>query len=90
MKLSKEEQEVNISFSPNEGNAVIYTSYPSWIRKMDKLVALNPAGFKCIKSDSISKTYVMPKEFISIRTKKRTMHLTEEQKAQLAERLAKS
>ena len=57
---------------------------------MDKLVSLNPASFKCIKSDSISKTYVMPKEFISIRTKKRTMHLTEEQKAQLAERLAKS
>lgn len=90
MKLSKEEQEVNISFSPSEENAVMYTSYPSWIRKMDKLVACNPASFQCIKSDSVSKTYTMPKEFVSIRSKKRTVVLTEEQKAQAIKRLWKS
>lgn len=89
MKLPKCEQEVHISFSATEDKAVIYTSYPLWIRKMDKLTNKNPADFQCLKADCISKTYAMPKEFISIRSKKRTISLTEEQKKQAVKRLPK-
>lgn len=90
MKLSKEEQEVHISFSAVEDNAVIYTSYPPWMRKLDKLASQNPASFQCLKSDRVSRTYAMPKELISIRSRKRAVSLTEEQKEQIAKRLHES
>lgn len=87
MKLSREEQEVHISFSAVEDNAVIYTSYPPWMRKLDKLASKNPASFQCLKSDRVSRTYTMPKELISIRSRKRTLSLTKEQKEQIEKRL---
>ena len=48
MKLLKCEQEVHISFCADETTATLYTSYPAWIRKMDKLVEKNPQDFQCI------------------------------------------
>lgn len=87
MKLLKCEQEVHISFCADEENATIYTSYPAWIRKMDKLVEKNPQSFRCIAENEVSKTYSMPRNFISIRSKERTVTLTEEQKAQAIKRL---
>ena len=42
MKLLKCEQEVHISFCADDTAATLYTSYPAWIRKMDKLVEKNP------------------------------------------------
>lgn len=87
MKPMRCEREVHINFCVDEESATLYTSYPAWIRKMDKLVAKNPQEFKCIAENEISKTYTMPKNFISIRSKKRTVTLSERQKAQATKRL---
>ncbi len=87
MKLLKCEQEVHISFCADEETATLYTSYPAWIRKMDKLVEKNPQSFQCIAETEVSKTYAMPRNFISIRSKERTVTLTEEQKEQATRRL---
>lgn len=87
MKLMKCEQEVHICFCADEDIATIYTSYPAWIRKMDKLVEKNPQSFRCIAENSVSKTYTMPRKFISIRSKERTMTLSKEQKEQARQRL---
>lgn len=87
MKLMKCEQEVHISFCADDTTATLYTSYPAWIRKMDKLVENNPQSFQCIAQTAAGKTYTMPRNFVSIRTKERTMTLTEEQKEQATRRL---
>ncbi len=54
---------------------------------MDKLVEKNPQDFQCIAQTAAGKTYAMPRNFVSIRTKERTVTLTEEQKAQATKRL---
>lgn len=87
MKLMKCEQEVHINFCADEKTATLYTSYPTWIRKMDKLVEKNPQSFQCVAENSVSKTYTMPRNFISIRSKERTITISEEQKEQAARRL---
>ncbi len=87
MKLMKYEQEVHISFCADEKIAILYTSYPAWIRKMDKLVGKNPQSFQCIAQTAVGKTYSMPRNFISIRSKERTVTLTDKQKEQATKRL---
>ena len=54
---------------------------------MDKLVEKNPQSFQCVAENEVSKTYAMPKNFICIRSKERTVTLTEEQKEQATRRL---
>lgn len=87
MKLLKCEQEVHISFCADEDVAKVYTSYPAWIRKMDRLVEKNPHCYQCVEVTEVGKTYTMPRNFISLRSKERTVTLTEEQKRQATERL---
>lgn len=87
MKLLKCEQEVHISFCADEDVAKVYTSYPAWIRKMDRLVEKNPHCYQCVAVTEVGKTYTMPRNFISLRSKERTVTLTEEQKRQATERL---
>lgn len=90
--LTGVEREVVLSFNAAEDTADIYTADPVYIRKMDKLVELNPAQFKVIKQDTldgkvIAMRYEFPKRFITIRSKDKTMSMTDEQKAESAERL---
>lgn len=67
MNLLKCEQEVVITFDADSDMATLYTSYPKWIRKMDKLVNDYPEIYKCERTDELSKTYSMPKNYISCR-----------------------
>ena len=87
MKLSRYEQEVVINFNADEDTATLYTADPVWRRKMDKLVEQNPADFRCIRSDEVSKTYSFPKRLLCVRSKVKTMTLTDEQKAKARDRL---
>jgi len=80
MKISKEEQEVNISFDYLCTNATIYTTYPKWIRKLDSLCKEYPDTFICTKKDEVSSTYKFPKELISYPHKPRKQkELTEQE-----------
>lgn len=90
--LSKYEQEVVINFNAGEDAADLYTANPTWIRKMDKLVEQNPEQFRLIRVDKcqgeiVSKRYLFPKRFISIRSRDRESTMTEEQRQQEAERM---
>jgi len=74
MGLSRAEQEVVINFNLDEDTASIYTAYPKWINKFDRLCKANPAEFTCtavheIDGKVISKEYTFPKRLVSIRTK---------------------
>lgn len=89
MALSKYEQEVVINFNAEGESADLYTSSPAWITKMDKLVAANPEQFKVIQVGKcsgrvVSKRYKFPKRFITVRTKDKTVELTDEQRAEMA------
>lgn len=93
--LSKYEQEVIINFNAEDEEATLYSANPAWIRKMDKMVELNPEQFSMYRKEKlhgeiVSKAYRFPKEFITIRSKKREVNLTDEQRKAAAERLKAS
>lgn len=73
MRLSRYEKETIILLNAAEDTASIYTADPVWKRKLDKLVEKNPQCYQCVKADEVSKTYSMPKRFISLRSKKKTL-----------------
>lgn len=84
------ERETIISFDDSNEAASLYTSNPVWLRKLDRLTARNPEQFHEVSADLvegkvIAKSYEFPKRFISIRSKTRCY--TEEQRAEMAERL---
>lgn len=66
MRLSRYEKETIILLNAAEDTASIYTADPVWKRKLDKLVEKNPQCYQCVKADEVSKTYSMPKRFISL------------------------
>lgn len=68
MKLSRYEQEVVITLNAEENTAQIYTAYPVWIRKMDRLCRQYPEIYKQVDEvKGISKTYECPKKYVSVR-----------------------
>jgi len=90
--LSGVEREVIISFNSAEDTADLYTADPVYIRKLDKLVQQNPDQFREVRQEKlegmvVAKRYTLPKRFISIRSKTKTMNLTDEQRAEMSERM---
>ena len=90
--LTAVERESVITFNAAEENADIYASDPVWIRKFDKLVEQNPEQFKVIQEYKcegkiIAKSYLFPKRFLTIRTKDIVSTMTDEQRAEQAERM---
>lgn len=90
MRLSRYEKETIILLNAAEDTASIYTADPVWKRKLDKLVEKSPQCYQCAKADEVSKTYSMPKRFISLRSKEKTVTLTDEQKEQAKQRLTRT
>lgn len=92
--VSYEEQETTISFSRTDDGAEIWTSDRTVMTKLDKLCAESPEFWKCKKVENFldgslaNKVYtVTDKSLISFRSKKIKRDLTEEQRAELAERM---
>lgn len=88
--LPTDEQETNINFLRNEDVAEVYTSDSTTITKLDKAVEagtwkLKQNHYLRATGELIGKTYEAPKEFISFRTRKRTM--SDEQRQALSERM---
>ena len=90
MRLSRYEKETIILLNAAEDTASIYTADPVWKRKLDNLVEKNPQCYQCVKADEVSKTYSMPKRFISLRSKEKTVTLTAEQKERAKQRLPRT
>lgn len=95
MGLTRYEQEVVINFNAEEDAASIYTANPIWLRKMEKLAKVHPENFKQVAEEKlegkvVSRTYEFPKDLITIRSAKKKVNLSEEQRITTAERLLKS
>lgn len=92
MRTPTFEREVCITFYTDADTANVYTSDYSYMSKLDKLCAANPAEWKQLHEaycggDIVSKTYSCPKQFISFRSKARCTVQTEEQKEAMRERM---
>lgn len=92
MALTRYEQETIINFNAEEDTAELYTADPVWMRKLDKLLEQNPEQFKPGRSEKyegkiIAKRYILPKRFISIRSKDVERKMTDEQKERAAQQL---
>ena len=85
-KLTRYEQETIINFNAGEQMATVYTADPAVIRNLDSLVIDFPDTFKCIKVNSISKTYEMPKSSVTYRKPRR---LSAEQREAAKQRMKK-
>lgn len=86
------EQETIISFDRAGKEANLYTTDPVWLRKMDKLAEEYPETFKVRRQEKyqekvIATDYTFPHRLISIRSKVRTVNMTEEQKDAARQRL---
>ncbi len=79
MKLSRYEQETIINYNVAEQKASVYTADPNMIKRMDRLVTQFPDTFKTEQETEISKTYLVPKDYIKIR---RPRNISDAQKEQ--------
>ena len=91
MRPTLEEQETVINFSRLDETASVYTSDGTVMTKLDRMVKNNPDDFKLervekCQGDIVAKVYRCPVGFISFRSKKVIRELTDEQRAEMAER----
>lgn len=96
-QCSLDEQETTISFSRTENKVDIWTNDRTMITKLDALCESCPTMYISTRTgknndgETMDKSYkIMDKSMISFRTKKRTIQLTDEQRAERAERLARN
>ena len=67
MKLSRYEQETIVNYNAGEQTATLYTRDKAIMRKLDTLVADSPDIYKQTGQDEVSKTYSLPKSYVSYR-----------------------
>lgn len=89
-RLTREEQEVIITTSAADELAEVYTADPIYIRKLDKRVEQDPGNYKVKSRNTYSATYTMPKRLLQFRLPTAPRELTEEQRAELRERMKKA
>ena len=80
MKLSRYEQETIVSYNAGEQTATIYTRDKAVMRKLDTLVADFPTTYKLMKQDEVSRTYSLPKSYVSYR-KPRAVSMEQRERA---------
>lgn len=87
-QLTKYEQETIINFNEDEKTASVYTYNKALIRKLQEYCKRFPNLYKLEKEDKHwgSKTFIVPKQYISVRVPK---ILTEEQKITAIDRAKK-
>ena len=88
LKLSNEEQETIIRWDRKNQEALAYTFEPTLKRKLEALAESYPEQVKLVAADNGSVEYTLPKKLISIRTPRKARTLSEEEKKNLATKLA--
>lgn len=81
------EMETSITYNREEPFATVYTASPVDIRKLDKLFNTRGEEMKLEAQTEKSRTYQVPKRWVKIIPSR---ILTEEQKAEIRDRFAKS
>ena len=87
MGVSLFEQETVINIMRDEDIAHICTSDSTMITKLEHRCESNPDEWKKVDENPEYKFYECPKNFISFRSKKVTRELTDEQRAEISERM---
>ena len=67
MKLSRYEQETIVNYNAGEQTSTVYTRDKTVMRKLDTLVADFPDTYNLLGQDEVSKTYSLPKSYVSYR-----------------------
>lgn len=80
--LTLDEQEVSILIEATSDHAKVYTSYPAYLRKFDKMCEENPDEWKCtgtskVDGEAVGKSYECPKKLITF---KRTGKISEKRR----------
>ena len=84
MKLSRYEQETIVNYNAGEQTATLYTRDKAVMRKLDTLAADFPDTYKLTGQDEVSKTYSLPKAYVSYR---RPRKISDEQRLQVKNRM---
>ena len=94
MGIALDEMETTISFSRTGAHAEVWTCDTTMYTRFDRLCKESPAMYTCTEEarnrngQLLSKTYrIADKSLLSFKPKKRKVVLTEEEKAERAERL---
>ena len=82
MHLTNYERETIITYNEADKTAQVYTCNNALIRKLDNLCA-ESKEFLIVREDEYSKTYELPKKYVSIRA---PYKMSEEQRKKLSER----
>ena len=74
MKLSRYEQETIVNYNAGEQTATVYTRDKTVMRKLDTLVADFPDTYNLLGQDEVSKTYSLPKSYVSYHKPRAVSH----------------
>lgn len=88
--LTLEEQETVISYDRSTDKMTVYTANPFEIARLEKM-----AAYRKVKEDRnggrvVSATFEADKHLLTLRSKRLERHLTDEQKAEVKNRLARA
>lgn len=67
MRLTRYEQETIILMNAGDKEATVYTADRAVMRRLDALAENYPESYRIVSEDAISKSYSMPKTFVSYR-----------------------
>lgn len=82
--LSKYEQETISLTNAGEQTATVYTAEKAVMRKLDRYVREYPEVYQLVSQNEISKTYSMPKSYITFRKPRK---ISEEQRELAREKM---
>lgn len=89
--LTRDEQETGIDIMAAETSALISTTDPVIMRRMDKLAIQHPDVYTLVREDEISRTYrCADKKLCYPRAPRAAREMTDEQRAAAAERLRRA
>lgn len=86
-KVTLEEQETVILILRDEDKASVYTCDTTMITKLNRLLEREDTEWKLVNRDEISMTVECPKNLISFRNKTLKRNLSDEQRAEMRERM---
>ena len=84
--LSNYERETIINYNNEDDTATVYTHHKALMNKLNKLLGGN-VHISMVRQDEESATYIVPKKWIKVQPP-RQMNYTDEQRAEMAARLA--
>jgi len=90
MGLSRLEQEVVIRFNAEEDFMEVYTAYPPLMRKLEGQPAYTKIHEDKFEGEVIAMTFKADKKLLTLRTKRSTREMTEEERKAAGERLKKA